>query len=287
MIFGRGCNMKKTISSYMCILVGVILTAAATSLFFTPGKIVIGGVIGIVTVLYHMFNIPPGLSNFVINVVLLLCGWRVLGREFTLKTLVCMVALSLFIQLFSYIPPVTTDPFLSAVAGGVIYGFGVGLTLINAASTGGTDIPVRIIQHFRPHLQFGRIMLFANAVIIAISFAFFREINLAIYGIIGLFISSVSIDRLMRWLNISKLAFIISEDGEKISQKLISTSPRGVTVLKATGAYTGKEKTMLVCALKAKEVPEFQCKVLEIDPGAFVIYSESQQIFGNGFNIYG
>ena len=114
----------------------------------------------------------------------------------------------------------------------------------------------------------------------------FRQVDLALYGIIALFFSSVSITILISKLNVSKLAFVVSNDGVNIAKDLVSCSPRGVTIIDAVGAYSMEQKKVLMCALKENEIPDFQAEVLRLDKNAFIIYSESQQIVGNGFRVY-
>ena len=114
----------------------------------------------------------------------------------------------------------------------------------------------------------------------------FKDTELVLFGIFSLFFSTFCVDWLIRKLNISKIAFVITDKGEEISKYLVSTSPRGVTIIKAIGAYSEEKKKMLFCALKENEVPSFQKKILSIDNEAFIVYSESQQIMGNGFYIY-
>ncbi len=263
-----------------------MLTAAAISLFFVPNKIVNGGVSGITTVLFHTLKIPTGLSNFIINLFLLAIGYKILGKSFVLKTLISSGLLSLFVQLFSYFPPITQNTMLSTIFGATLYGFGIGLTLINGASTGGTDIVGRLIQYASPHTSIGKALLMIDAAVILLSLICFKTVDLALFGIIALFISSSSIDLLIKKLNISKLAFVISGSGEEISKKLVTSSPRGVTLVDVVGGYTMDRKKMLVCALKEAEVTDFQKKILAIDSDAFIIFSESQQIVGNGFYVY-
>ena len=101
-----------------------------------------------------------------------------------------------------------------------------------------------------------------------------------------IFISTFAIDYLIKKLNVSKLAFIITSKGDEISEKLISTSGRGVTKINVVGAYTNENKVMLMCAIKDHEMPEFQKKIEDVDEYAFTVFSESQQIFGNGFHVY-
>lgn len=278
--------MAEKIRKYLVILLGEIITAFAISCFYTPNKIVNGGVSGIATILYYTLNIPTGLSFAVINVVLLLISLKFLGKHFVGTTIVGSLLLSLFVQVFSYIPPATNDILLASVFGSALYGIGIGLTLIEGASTGGTDIISRLIQCFFPHIKIGSLLLVVDAIVIGASLMIFKNIELTLYGILALFLASASINMLIAKLNISKLAFVVSDKGEEISKLLVSESPRGVTLLEATGAYTMEEKHVLICALKENEIPRFQERILNIDKEAFIIFSESKQIVGNGFRVY-
>ena len=277
---------KQTIKKYFIIVLGVALTAFGISVFYTPNKIVNGGVSGIATIFFHTLKIPTGLTFFIINAVLLILALRILGKGFVINTIFSSLMLSLFLQIFSYIPSFTSDILLATVFGSVLYGFGIGLTLIQECSTGGTDILSRIIQQFFPQVRIGTVLLIVDSMVITASLVIFRQINLVLYGALSLFISSYSVNWLIQKLNISKLAFVITDKGLEISEKIVTTSPRGVTLINATGVYTMSDKQVLICAMKESEAAEFQKKVLDIDRGAFVIFSESQQILGNGFKIY-
>lgn len=277
---------KSKIKSILAIIFGTFITAMGIELFLLPNKIVGGGVSGLSTILYHTIKIPSSVSFAVINIVLLLIGFKVLGWKFVLKTILGVGALSVFMEVLSHLPSATDNLFLATCFGSILYGAGIGITLVFNASTGGTDILGRLIQIKFPHFPIGKILLVVDGVIIAVSFCMFGEIELTLFGVISLAIISFTIDYIMKILNISKLAFIISEKGEELTRLLISTSPRGVTLIDVKGGYTMEDKKMLVCALKNGEIPEFQRKIKEVDNEAFVIYSESQQIVGNGFYVY-
>ncbi len=276
----------KTIKSYLIILLGVVLVSFGIGMFCIPNKIVGGGVSGISTILFYLLKIPAGLSYFLINVFFLIFGLKKLSKGFIVRTILCSGLMSVLIDMFSKFPPITNDVILASLFGGVIYGLGIGLTLIFDSSTGGTDILGRIIQCTYPHIQIGKILMIIDLVIIAFSFVVFGEIDLSLYGILSLYISTTAIDVLVHRLNVSKLVFVISDDGEKIARKLIDGSTRGVTIIEAVGAYTMEKKHMLVCAMKENEMPEFQRKVTEVDKDAFIVASESQKIFGKGFYVY-
>ncbi len=274
------------IKSHLIIFLGVILVSFGIGMFCIPNKIVGGGVSGISTVLYYLFKIPAGFSYFLINVIFLITGLKKLSKGFIVRTILCSGLMSILIDIFSKFPPITNDVILASLFGGVIYGLGIGLTLISDASTGGTDILGRIIQCTYPHIQIGKILMIIDLIIIAFSFMVFGEIDLSLYGILSLYISTTAIDVLVHRLNVSKLVFVISNDGEKLAKTLIAECGRGVTIIDAVGAYTMEEKHMLVCAMKENEMPEFQRKVMSVDKDAFIVASESQKIFGKGFYVY-
>ena len=277
--------MKKTTSVLFTIL-GTMTTGFAIGAFLTPNKVVGGGASGISTILFHTVGFQPGVSFFVLNVLFLLVGLTVLGKKFIAKTLLGITMLSLFTQLFSYFPIYTENLILPTVFGGALYGFGIGMSFAAGASTGGTDIIGRIIHTKISTVPIGRMLLFVDGVIILASFLVFKNIELTLFGIFTLFVSSYSIDFIISKLNVSRIAFVITERGEEISQNLVSTSPRGVTLIDVKGVYTNSAKKMLFCALKESESEAFQKKILAVDPGAFIVFSESQRIKGNGFYLY-
>jgi uncharacterized membrane-anchored protein YitT (DUF2179 family) len=256
-------------------------------MFLVPNKIVNGGASGLATIIYYTIGIKPSVSNAIINGILLLFSLICFGKNFVAKTLSSIVGLTILIEVFSYFPPVTDNVLLASIFGAVLYGMGIGIVLSQGSTTGGTDIMGRLIQHKKSHWKIGKILLGVDFFVIFLSLITFKTTEAVLYGILALFLSTNAIDWLMKSLNISKLAFVITDKGQEISDFLISTSPRGVTLVEATGGYTHEERQILICALKESELPEFQRKILAIDEDAFIIYSESQQIVGNGFYIYG
>ncbi len=279
--------MKEKIKSGLLVLVGISLVSIAISMFLVPNKIVNGGTSGLSTIIYYTVGIKPSIANAMINGILLLFAFIFLGKKFVTKTLVSILLLAILTEVFSYFPPVTDNVLLAAIFGAALYGIGIGIVLSQGSTTGGTDIMGRLIQHVRPHWKIGKVLLGVDLFVVFLSLITFKTTEAVLYGIIALFISTNAIDWLMKSLNISKLAFVITDKGMNISDYLISTSPRGVTLVNGTGAYTHKDRQILICALKESEITEFQRKILALDKDAFIIYSESQQIVGNGFYIYG
>ncbi len=276
----------KRVRDYLIIVFGLALIGFAVSVFIAPNSIVQGGISGFAIIVNHLSNLPISVINLIANIVLIIIGIKILGKRFIISTFICVVLLSLFIEVFSYVPAITDNKLLASVFGGLLYGTGIGLALLKGSSSGGTDILGRIFQHFFPYLSIGKLLLIIDGMIIVFGYMVFRDVELILYGIITLCVSTFSIDYLIKTMNVSKIIFIITEKGDEITEKLISTSGRGVTKINAEGAYTKRNKTMLMCAIKDREIPEFQRKVEQIDPSSFMIFCESQQIVGNGFYLY-
>lgn len=268
------------------VIFGTAITGLSISTLLTPNKIVCGGVSGVATIIYHVFDFSTGATFAIVNIILLFLGIKILGRKFTVNTLLGAGLLSLFVEIFSYLPPITENTYLASLFGGFLYGLGIGITFSVNATTGGTDILSRIIQHYFPHFNIGRILLFVDGCVVFTSLIVFKNVELVLFGILTLVFSTFSIDWFISKLNVSRIAFVITEKGVEISKYLVSTSKRGVTMLKAIGAYTYENKELLFCALKNNEVEDFEKKILEIDEMAFIVYSESSTIKGNGFYIY-
>lgn len=277
--------MKQFKNIYLVIL-GTLCTSAGVGLFLTPNKIVNGGVSGIGTILYNVFQIPMGATYVVLNLLFLLLGLRILGKTFVLKTIMGAGLLSVFVEVFTYLPPLTDNILIATVFGGVLYGLGLGIVFSSGATTGGTDILGRLLQYKFSSLPIGRLMLLIDGIVVLSSAFVFDDSDLVFFGFMAMCISTYVLDTVIRKLNVSKIAFVITAEGKAIAKRIVTSSRRGVTLLHAVGAYTDTDKNVLFCAMKEGEIEEFQKKVLEIDPTAFVVFAESQQILGNGFYIY-
>lgn len=152
-------KVKEKLKSYILILLGVSLTGFAISAFLVPNKIVNGGASGLATVIYYMMGLKPSLANAIINAVLLLMSLLCFGWKFVGKTLFSIGMLTVLIEIFSYVPPVTDNILLATIFGAVLYGFGIGIVLSQGSTTGGTDILGRLIQYKFPQWKIGKILL--------------------------------------------------------------------------------------------------------------------------------
>lgn len=275
----------KHLKSYAIIFTGMTITAIAIGFFYIPNGIVTGGVSGIATILYPI-GVPPGITYSFVNLFLLLLSYKRLGRDFVVKSILSVVVISSLVQVFSEFPPITNNIFLATLFGSLLFGIGASLTFIKNANTGGTDIIGRLVQSKYQYFPIGTLLMIVDGFIILVSLLISKNIDLALYGLFGLFISAFCIDFIIDHLNSSKLAFVITDKGQQISNLIIENSRRGVTMLNARGAYSGARKNLLICALKNKQIPEFHRMIVETDENAFIIFTNSEKIFGLGFYVY-
>ncbi len=266
------------------IIVGSILLAFSLSAFTVPNKIATGGLTGIATILYYIIGTPVGAVVLGGNLVLISLQAWLIGRRSAWKTLLSILVTSAAIELMMNVygmPPLTKDPILACLYGGLISGVGVGMTFRAGGTTGGVDIISQIL-HFRYHIPVGDVMLFSNVLVTGLAgYAFGPE--LALYGLITVFFSSKVIDAVLEGMSVFRTVFIISKFPDEISWAIIEDLHRGVTCLNGVGVYTAKPTSVLLTAVRRKEMPILRQIIYEYDPDAFVIVGDARQILGHGF----
>jgi uncharacterized membrane-anchored protein YitT (DUF2179 family) len=255
--------------------------ALAFELFLVPNRIAPGGVSGLGTILYHLFGIPVGISMLVLNAVLFVFGFREMGKEFGVKSLAAAVLLSIFIDLIS-LPPVTGDPLLASIYGGVIMGLGLGVVFRAGATTGGTVLFAKMIHRYFHFLSVAWVLFLVDFLVVVFAGFVFGP-TMALYALVSLFVGSKAIDLVQEGLNAVKAFIIISDHSEEISLRILKDLDRGVTVLYGKGAYTKNEKNVLLCALNRMQSAKLKAIVSEIDPKAFVLVADVTEAMGEGF----
>lgn len=284
-IMNHNRNTKnKTIFSYLQIMIGCILGGAAYPLFLTPGNIAPGGLTGIAMVINYLFHWPVGTVTLILNVPLFIFGWKFMGKRFVLRTLIATVLFSLLIDLLP-LKPLTADPLLSAVFGGVLLGIGLGLILRGEATTGGTDMLARMIHRSVPAISTGMFLMALDCAVVVVA-AVAIGVTQALYAIICIYISSKVIDAVMIGFSGNKACFIISNKNETILNRILTELERGVTLLSAKGGYTGEERPTLLCVVSRMEVTAVKNVVREEDENAFMIVVDAHEAIGDGFSGY-
>ncbi|HOB08981.1 MAG: YitT family protein [Limnochordia bacterium] len=275
-------KIGRVVREYLGVLIGVAVTAFGLTWFLIPGRIAAGGVSGLATVGYHLFDLPVGLTMLVLNIPLFAASITVLGAVYGAKTFIGTIVLSVLVDVFQrWAVPLTSDPLLTAVYGGVITGIGLGITFRSGGSTGGTDMAAQLVAHFLP-TTVGRALLFVDGfVILMAGFAFGPE--LALYALLAVFISTKTVDLVQEGQSYAKAAFIISDHSDKVGELILSQLERGATALAGKGVYTGTEREVLFVIVSRSEIRTLCRLVSEIDPKAFVVISDVHEVLGEGF----
>lgn len=275
---------KNLLLDLLVMAAGSALYAISVNMFTSPNQIAPGGVTGLAIIIQHLTRAPVGLMMFVLNIPLLLVGFRKLGRVFILKTLAATVIMSVFVDgLAPVLPEYTEDKLLASLFGGVLAGGGLVLVFLRGATTGGTDILARLIQRRWPYLSFGRLILLVDMAVVALSGLVFRSLDSVLYAAILIFVSTKVIDTVLYGTGNGKLMMVITTCGKEISDAVTSRMERGVTLVPARGGYTGGEKQVLLCAVRRNELYRLRALVRAYDPDAFMMITEIGEILGEGF----
>ena len=272
---------------YAVITFGSALYALCFNWFFQPNNISMGGFTGVAQIANRLLPVlPVGVTVIVLNVPLFLIGVRKLGLGLLISSLYAMAVGSLMIDgltmLYTF-PPM--EPLLATIYGGVLLGVSMGLLLSVGATTGGTELAARLLKLKLRHLSIGRLCLALDVTVIVLYALTFRSVNNALYGIVAMYISSLAMDGVVYGSINAKMAYIISDRSQAITEKLLGME-LGVTLLQGKGAWSGGDKTVVLCAFKRSQIAAIKAAVTAIDPNAFIIVCEAHEVLGEGFGVY-
>jgi len=269
------------VKEYIFLFSGSFVVAVTFNLFLDAFDIASGGVSGISILTKELFGWRPAFTQWGFNLLLIGLGFFLLGRQFGLKTVIGTFVLPLFVMLTEDWPSITDEPLLAALYGGVGVGIGLGLVFRANASTGGTDLIAQIIHKYTGVSLGIAVLLIDGLVVLSAAIIFGPE--RALYALISLYITGKTIDVIQVGLHVSKIAFIISENIEKIQEAILYDLDRGVTRIPGYGGFTEKERPVLMCVVSQNEINSLKKLVQEIDPRAFVIVTNTNEVLGEGF----
>lgn len=265
---------------------GCFLGAIGIYNFAVPAKFPMVGFSGVAMILYQLFSIPIGIGTILLNIPVAIWCYRLLGKNFFIRSIWCMVLSSAMVDYIAPLFPVYTGSrLLAAICAGVVSGYGYALIYKQNSSTGGADFIMMGLKVLHPHIQLGKIILIFDMGVILLGGLVYREIDGVIYGGIVTYILAEVVDKFMYGVNAGKLAFIVTSNGQKISNVIGEKCNRGSTIFKAQGGYRGDQREMVMCACNNKEMYQVQKVVKEEDPESFVIILESNEVHGKGFHM--
>lgn len=277
---------KNSITDYLIIALGASFYAASVAVFTSENNIAPGGLTGVATMLNYLFSLPIGAMIFILNIPLFVWAYFSGGKRFVLKTVAGTALASAFIDIFqAVLPYYSGSVMLAAIFGGALSGLGLGLIFSRGGSTGGTDIVAVNVNKRFPHISAGQVILIGDAFVLTLAAIVYGNLESAFYAGITIFVSVRVIDAVTYGTSRGngKLVFIISDKPDIISREVIQRLGRGATLLKGSGAYTGKSKNVLMCAARPNQVVKITKGVKLLDPKAFMVVTTANSILGEGF----
>ena len=273
------------IKDYVMITLGTLLIALEVYFFEIPNSFTIGGVSGISVLIGELTQISTSNLIILLNLILLIIGFIFLGRSCGIRTIYCSLLYSAFMKLFEMTVPlettVTDEPFLELVFVILLTSIGSALIFRCDATSGGTDIIALIVKKYSS-IDVGKCLLFVDFLIVVSAFFVF-DVKTGLYSLLGLFVRAFLVDSVIENMDSCKYFMIVTTKAEELNDYIIGTLGRGATVVRAYGAYTGDDKTILHTACGRIEALKLQKVIHRIDPLAFVVITTSREIIGSGF----
>jgi len=263
------------------IVIGALVAAAGIQCILVPANLLTGGVTGLAILLRYLTGIEIGIWVLLLNIPIFLAGYRFVSRRFTIYSLLGVLALAGFLYLFTYFPFMIGDPLLSALLGGVLNGLGLGIIFRSKASSGGTDIIAIIVKRLWG-FNIGHTSLMVNLLVVGL-LALVIDIHVAMYSAIAIFVTSRVIDQVESGLGVTETTLIISPHYEEIAHAVLHSLHRGCTYLPAQGAYSGQSEMLILVTVSKIQLPRLKEMVFAIDESAFMIITDSIEVYGRGF----
>lgn len=280
-------KIGKKFMGYVLMTLACFCYAVGISLFVEPNNIASGGVTGIAIILNKAIGGSTGIWFFVINIPILLIGMWKFGFKFLMSTVYCTTIISVFTDLLShYGSPLTNDVLVATIAGGMLTAIGMGGVFKAGATTGGMDIVVKLCKLKFPYMKTGSLFLIMDFLVVLASAFVFQDIDRAFYSAMEVFVTSTLLDLVLYGKDGAKLIYIISDKSEKIAARLLDELNIGVTYMEGQGAYSGREKKVIMCVTKKQIAPRAEEIVKEEDPNTFMIVSSASEIYGEGYKSY-
>lgn len=280
---GKIRNPKKILKKIIMVLIGTFIYSAGVGLFLDPNGLAPGGVVGISVIVSHIFGGATGTWYFLFNIPIVLLGWWQFGGRFIIWSFLSVLFNSLFTNLFGVFPAVTNEPLLAALAGSILTGVGIGIVLRSGATTGGTDIIIKVLRKKYPAIKTSTFFMIVDVCIVAAAGILFRDFNIAMYAFIAVVVAGRVMDYVLYGKDEATLVFIISDKADSVLARILEEISAGATILTGRGAYSQNEKNIIMCVVKKRTTPDLEDIVKEEDSHAFMIVTSASEIYGEGY----
>lgn len=280
----RQWNLKKLLYDISIDVAGGLLIGLGIYNFAENAGFPLAGISGIALVLYRLFGLPIGWGTILMNVPIAIFCFKTLGREFFVRSVRSLVISSLMLDyVVTLLPVYSGDRMLAAICTGIFSGLGYALIFMNNSSTGGMDFISVAIRSKNPYVSLGKIIFVEDCAIVLLGGVIFKDVDATIYGLIITYLLTVVMDKILYGIDSGKMTLIVTGHGQKVAERIDQYVGRGSTILKGRGSYTGGEKDVVMCACNNKQMYVIRKMVREVDPEAFTIIMESNEVLGEGF----
>lgn len=277
----------KTLTWFGKIIAGCVLFSAGFAFFLEPNQVNAGGMTGLAMIIVHLLKFGTvGTLTMLINLPLFIISGIKIGKKFFVGSLFGMMISSVMLDAFALMPHPQMEPLLAALYGGLLCGIGLGIVFAAGASTGGSDIVVRLLKLKYEHVPIGTISIIFDAVVVILTGLVFQDISKALYSGVTVFVSGQVVDAVVYRFDYSKVVMIISREHERIAREIGLKLDRGATYLNGQGSFSGNDMKIVFTVVKKQQVAELKRLVMEIDADAFVVVQEAHQVLGEGFSRY-
>lgn len=275
---------KTFVIDLLCDLIGGLLYSMGIYTFAKMADFAPGGISGLALIINYLSDLPIGITTLALNVPLVLISYKVVGKQFLMKTARSMIICTLYLDLiFPLTPAYTGSPFMAALYSGVCLGAGMAFFYMRGSSSGGTDFLIMTIKVKHPHFSFGLVTMGIDLFVILLGWAVFGNVDAVLYGLASSFVCSTVMDKILYGMGAGKLIIIITNKGQELAALIGEITERGSTMIKAMGTYTGENRDVLLCACSKSQTYTITNAAHKLDPGAFIMVTETSEVFGEGF----
>lgn len=282
---------KEIARDYILLAAGTGFIALAVQAVFDPMGMVNGGFSGLGIIIRRMTlglvpgGIPLWFTNIALNLPAFLVAWFVMGRVFVRRTAIAALLLSVWLAVLPSVDLAKGDYLLAALYGGLISGIGIAMVFRTGNATGGTDLVASLLHRKFRNYSIAQILLVLDGAVIVAGY-YLVGARPALYAVLSVAITTKVSDTILNGMNDSKMIFVVSDHSDKIAEHVLYEMDRGCTAIPAQGMYSDEMRKMLFCVVGKKEVLDFKDCVKELDPHAFVIVTDANEVLGEGFLEY-
>ena len=279
-----GTKLPSLLKDILCDLIGSLFYAMGIYTFAKTANFSPGGISGLALIINHLWKFPIGAASLALNIPLIILSYRVVGKQFLLKTARTMIITSIFLDIiFPYTPAYTGNPLLAALYSGLCLGVGMAFFYMRGSSSGGMDFLIMTIKVRHPHFSLGMVTMVTDFLIILLGWPVFGNIDAVLYGLATAFVSTIVLDKILYGVGAGKLIIIITNEGQQLADRIGEMTDRGSTIIRARGTYTQADRQVLLCACSKSQTYSITAAAHQVDPGAFIMVTETSEVYGEGF----